>query len=249
MSNKDVEQLFKVLMQAKESVIIAGKTGAGKTELQKLLVGYTKDNDKIVLIEDTMDSHIKALYPEKDIVSLRTMTEDTRENKITTGMLNKAALRNNPDWIIVAESRGSEVYDMLQSAMTDHSIITTIHAKGTKMIPSRIISMIADEKQVNELLLGQSIVDSLRWGTYMGIEETDQGYNRFIRELAEYTDFTEKGVECNMIYEIRTEYDEKTKQYIDKPYYGKLSAKTISTLKFHKLFHIVPKMFVEDGVN
>ncbi|UDK94850.1 Flp pilus assembly complex ATPase component TadA (plasmid) [Lysinibacillus sphaericus] len=62
---KDIEQLFKVLMLAENNLVIAGRTGSGKTEFQKLLVGYTADDSNIVLIEDTRDSHIKALYPEK----------------------------------------------------------------------------------------------------------------------------------------------------------------------------------------
>ncbi|HBT71430.1 MAG TPA: type IV secretion protein, partial [Lysinibacillus sp.] len=61
--HEPLEQLFKVLMLAESNLIICGRTGSGKTEFQKLLVGYTAEDANIVLIEDTRDSHIKTLYP------------------------------------------------------------------------------------------------------------------------------------------------------------------------------------------
>src|SRR5690625_3960921 len=149
MANEDVAKLLDVLIKGEFNTIISGRTGAGKTELQKLLVRSIDHTKKITLIEDTMDSHIKELYPEKDINSWRTLTQSSRENPITYRDLIKAGLRNNPDWLIVAETRGSEAYDMLESALTDHAIITTIHAKGATGIPSRLIFMIGQEYEIN----------------------------------------------------------------------------------------------------
>src|SRR5690554_90842 len=174
LANEDVAQLLKVLVKADTNIIIAGRTGTGKTELQKLLVEYIPDNKKITLIEDTMDSHIKKLYPNKDINSWRTLTDDIRDKKITYHDLIKAGLRNNPDWLIIAETRGSEAYDMVESALTDHSIITTIHAKKAEAIPSRLISMIGQKYQVNEFLLGKDIAKTLSIGIYLDMEETKE---------------------------------------------------------------------------
>lgn len=250
LANEDVAQLLNVLIQAEMNTIISGRTGSGKTELQKLLVGFIQDSKKITLIEDTMDSHIKALYPEKDVNSWRTLTDSTRENKITYNDLIKAGLRNNPDWMIIAETRGSEAYDMLESALTDHSIITTIHAKRAEAIPSRLISMIGQKYNINEFLLGKDIANTLRIGIYMSIEETNEGLRRFIREIVEFTDFNEEGIQYIPLYQVKSEYNEETKGYENTVHTKPLSNETIEELKYKKLYHLVPDCFInkKEGV-
>jgi pilus assembly protein CpaF len=245
-ANDDVAKLLSVLILADSNLIIAGRTGSGKTELQKLLVNFIPDHKKITLIEDTMDSHIKALYPEKDINSWRTLTEDGRENKVDYNDLIKEGLRNNPDWLIVAETRGSEAYDMLVSALTDHSIITTIHAKGASVIPSRLLSMIGQKYQTNEILLGKDIVNTLRFGIYITMEyDKEEGYKRFIREVVEYTDFTDKGVECIPLFRLNKVFDDVTNQYKEVVTLNKLSDYTIQDLEYRELVHLVPKAFLK----
>lgn len=246
-ANEDVAKLLEVLVKAEKNIIISGRTGAGKTELQKLLVNFIESHKKITLMEDTMDSHIKELYPEKDINSWRTLTEDSREKKITFHDLIKAGLRNNPDWMIVAETRGSESYSVLESALTDHAIITTLHANGAGAIPSRLISMIGQSYQVNELLLGQDIVSTFRFGIYLTAEFTKQGIERYIREIVEFTDFTEKGAEYTPIYQVEMEYDEKTDEYKKVLTTNPLSVKTAIELRNKKLIHLVPKVFLPKG--
>ncbi|MGE6600157.1 ATPase, T2SS/T4P/T4SS family [Lysinibacillus fusiformis] len=57
----------------------------------------------------------------------------------------KATLCSNTDWPIIAETRGEVAADVLDSAKTDHSIITTVHAKGAMNILSRLIPMFTQE--------------------------------------------------------------------------------------------------------
>lgn len=244
LANKEVAKLLEVLIKADSNVIISGKTGAGKTELQKLLVGFISDNKKITLIEDTRDSHIKELYPNKDINSWRTLMEETREKKITYNDLIKAGLRNNPDWMIIAETRGSEAYSMLESALTDHSIITTIHAKKAEAIPSRLLTMIGQKYNINEMVLGRDIVNTLKFGIYMTMEETKNGIERFIREIVEFTDYTEGGVKYIPIYAIERIYDDQTETYKKQVIMNPLSNETIQELKFKGLYHMLPKVFI-----
>ncbi|MEC1158680.1 CpaF/VirB11 family protein [Cytobacillus horneckiae] len=243
-ANEDVERLLEVLIKADTNIVISGKTGSGKTELQKLLVGFIEDNKKITLIEDTMDSHIKALYPNKDINSWRTLTDSMREKKITYTDLIKAGLRNNPDWMIVAETRGGEARDMVDSGLTDHMIITTLHGKRAAAIPSRIISMIGQDYIINnEVRLGKDIVNTLRFGIYMGFEITEEGVKRYIREIVEFLDYTNEGVEFNTIYKVARTFDEETQEYSDRVVTNSLSEETKEELIYKKQYHKLPSVF------
>lgn len=246
-ANEDVADLLKALIKADTNMIISGRTGSGKTELQKLLVGFIDDHKKITLMEDTMDSHIKELYPQKDINSWRTLTDDSRDKKITFHDLNKAGLRNNPDWMIIAETRGSEAYSMLESALTDHAIITTIHAKGAGAIPSRLLSMIGQNYQVNEVLLGQDIVNTFRFGIYLMMEFTDDGIKRYIREIVEFIGFSEKGTEYTTLYQVEKKYDREKKEYKNVVTTNPLSERSVIDLRNKGLVHLVPEIFLPKG--
>lgn len=247
-ANEEVEQLLNVLIQGDINTIVAGgETGTGKTELQKYLTSFIPDNKKITLIEDTMDSHIKALYPpEKDINSWQTLMEDTRENKINFNSLIQAGLRNNPNWLIIAETRGSEAYDMLESALTGHSIITTIHAEDAKGIPSRIMTMIGQRYQMNEYLLGKDIVNVLKIGIHMASETTDEGIRRYIDEIVEYTGFNDNGIEYRTIYKVSKDYDEQKKEYKKIVELNPLSEDTLRKLKEKELYHLLPYPFIKE---
>ncbi|MCX5775676.1 MAG: ATPase, T2SS/T4P/T4SS family [Firmicutes bacterium] len=64
-----------------------------------------------------------------------------RVNEASFSELIRNALRSNPDWLIVAESRGKEMLDILNSAMTGHPVITTIHSQDVYSVPSRMTRM------------------------------------------------------------------------------------------------------------
>lgn len=64
----------------------------------------------------------------------------------------KAALCNNPDWPIIAETRGEVAADVLDSAKTNHVIITTVHGKGAMNILPRLIPMFTLEGAVGNRL-------------------------------------------------------------------------------------------------
>ncbi|MFP3326270.1 ATPase, T2SS/T4P/T4SS family, partial [Planococcus sp. SIMBA_160] len=64
--------------------------------------------------------------------------------------LVKAALRNNPTWLLVSETRGQEAYEMMQGILTGHKIITTLHAVNARAIKSRYINMMKMGYQINE---------------------------------------------------------------------------------------------------
>lgn len=245
----EVINLLNTLVKSESNMVISGKTGSGKTEFQKYLVGAIPDNSKICLLEDTMDSHLKVLYPSKDINSWRTLTAESREEskRIYYSSLIKAALRNNPDFVIVAESRGSEAYDMLQAALTDHAIITTLHANGATAIPSRLMSMIRQEYTVSDAVLGKDIVDTLKIGVHLAYEQVplENGeylFRRFIREVVEFQDYDiHTGVKCNMLYQ-------RKKEYINGNYettyeFGKLSDILIQRIKDYETYHELPEIF------
>lgn len=242
-----IEELLNVLIKAESNIVIAGRTGSGKTEFQKMLVGLIDDSKVIGLIEDTRDSHIKALYPNKFIYSWQTLLSEDREKKVTISDLVKAMLRSNPDWVIISETRGVEAADILDSVKTDHSIITTIHARGAANIPSRLIPMIRQAPAysiMSDVAVGREIVEFLRFGIYMQYEFENGKIVRRIKEIMEYTDYSERGLTGTYLYRRLKEYNKETGQYEVKEEFNPLSEQTLRVIRDKELIHLLPERFM-----
>lgn len=180
-ASKEVSNLLKSLIKVGCSTLIAGPTGTGKTELQKYLTSPIPFEERIISIEEEMETFMKELYPEKDIYSWR-----TREN-LTQSDLIKAAMRNHAVWIMPTELLGSEAYEAVEATITGHHVISSLHASSTKTIPRRMFYMAGQGRNINESTFLQDFFD----GFQIGIHVTKIYINgipfRYIDEIAEYT--------------------------------------------------------------
>lgn len=240
--NKDVDMAC-IMVDNDEHLFQVGQgIVSHNTELQKFLVGYIPDSKNITLMEDTPDSHLKVLYPNKTINSWITNTggEDVKSHKGFTELL-KSALRNNPDWVIISETRGDEARYMVDAAQTDHAIITTLHASGAPMIITRILSMISQGGQdFNEEMKGRDIAEVLTIGVHMYLDRSNNKMNRFIREVVEFTGYGKGGAEYEYLYRVLNDYNEDTGEYTTKTLVGPVSERFVEKLKLNRLYHKLP---------
>lgn len=242
-ATEDVEELLKLLVLSGISMTISGMTGSGKTEVQKMLVSYI-DNETISLIEDTMDSHMKVLYPDKDINSWRILDGEDRIKKYTGSDFIRAGLRNDSDWIIISETRGSEeAYEMVQAALTGHSTLTTLHTKKAAAIPNRILNLVAQKYRINEILFGKDIVSSIPIGFHMTEDTNEDGETIwYIREIVEFADFNENGVVYYPIYEVKNVLNNEGKYEMVKETFP-ISDRLKGLFLEKKLIHLLPDSF------
>lgn len=146
----------KLLLQAlkqHESIVVAGETGAGKTELQKYLLLNLPMATRVIVIDNI--GELERCRGD-GLLDLTSWMVEERFPGSSFPALIKNALRNNPDYLIVAESRGSEMLSTLNAVMSGHPIITTLHAKDIQSIPYRMarMAMSGDRNLVFEDLMG-----------------------------------------------------------------------------------------------
>jgi len=123
------------------NVIVSGGTGSGKTTTLNALSSFINDNERILTIEDTAELQLQQTH-----VGRMESRPPNVEGKgaVTPRDCLKNALRMRPDRIIVGETRGEEVIDMLQAMNTGHDgSMTTIHANRARDGISRLENMIA----------------------------------------------------------------------------------------------------------
>ena len=145
--NAPLVQLFHILVRSGVSIVIGGATGSGKTEFQKYLISIMEENARVIAIDNVLELNAKERYSHLDMNCW--LADDNNQNT-SIQQLVKNALRSNPDWLIVAEARGKEMLEVLNSAMTGHPIITTIHALDVESMPSRMARMVMmNEKKMD----------------------------------------------------------------------------------------------------
>ena len=120
-----------------QNILITGGTGSGKSTLLGVLADAIPDDERILLIEDTAELHIRKPH----IVSTESQV-DTHRSKVTFDDLLKAVLRHRPDRIIVGEVRGPEARTLLDAMNTGHrGTLATIHASSADESVRRLASL------------------------------------------------------------------------------------------------------------
>jgi pilus assembly protein CpaF len=123
------------------NIIVSGGTGSGKTTTLNALSSFIDDSERILTIEDTAELQLQQTH-----VGRMESRPANVEGKgaVTQRDCLRNALRMRPDRIIVGETRGEEVIDMLQAMNTGHDgSMTTIHANSARDAVARLENMIA----------------------------------------------------------------------------------------------------------
>ena len=197
------ENSKRILLKAiknKQSIVIGGETGAGKTELQKYLLMRLEPSSRVIVIDNVEELE---MVRADDNLDLTSWVVDERNKKASYASLIKNALRNNPDYLVLAESRGEEMLDALNCVMSGHPIITTMHAKDIKAMPYRMarMAMMGEKKLEYDDLLGD-IYHHFSLFVYVKRELIDGQVRRFIEAIARPN---EKKKTVEIVYERNDE--------------------------------------------
>ena len=111
-----------------EFVGFLGPNGSGKTTTLNALSSFIDNTERVLTIEDTAELQLQQIH-----VGRMESRPANVEGKgaVTQRDCLRNALRMRPDRIIVGETRGEEVIDMLQAMNTGHDgSLSTCHANG-----------------------------------------------------------------------------------------------------------------------
>ena len=228
--NAPLKSLFEVLLGSKMSIVVGGITGSGKTEFQKYLISKLDEMSRIIIIDNVLELDCLSIEKELDI---NIWQSDEKNTEMSIQALVRNALRSNPDWLLVAESRGKEMLEVLNSAMTGHPIITTIHAMNVTSMPTRIARMVmmSEQKQDFETLM-QDIYYHFRFYVFLKRTINKNGLvHRYVEEVAFVTENGEK----------HTIYSGNKKEYKTFP----IDRYTLSLLEYEENA-VFKKFFVEE---
>lgn len=197
---KDISDVHKGL------VLVTGPTGSGKSTTLAAMVDYiNKEHRKhIITIEDPIEfihQSRKSLIKQRE-VGIHTFKFD---------YALKAALREDPDLILIGEMRDKEtVNTALKAAQTGHLVMGTLHTNSAVKTIERILNLYsAEEQQSTRVALAESVVAVIS----QGLSRTTDGKRAAFHDILVNT-------ETMKDYIRDGKYEEMTQLMIDGAYDG-----------------------------
>lgn len=177
-------------------VLVTGVTGSGKSTTLAALINELNLTKKkhVITIEDPIE------FVHKDrgcIINQRSVGQDTESFSNAL----RAALREDPDIILVGEMRDRETINLaLHAADTGHLVFSTLHTLDAKETINRIIAQFPTEEQ-NRVRI--SLAGVLQGVISQRLVPAKDGTRRAALEVLVRTPFIEKLIMENRDVEIR----------------------------------------------
>ena len=120
-------------------MLVTGPTGSGKTTtLYAALSESITGQEKIITIEDPVEYQLPGV--------LQIPVNEKKGLTFARGL--RSILRHDPDRIMVGEIRDRETAEIaIQSALTGHTVLSTVHANSVFDVIGRFAHMGVDEKR------------------------------------------------------------------------------------------------------
>ena len=128
--------LDRLCMERRGLILVTGITGSGKSTTLAAIVDFVNKNrnDHILTIEDPIEF---VHEDNKCVISQREIGQDS----VSFATALRAALREDPDIILVGEMRDAETMEVaLHAAETGHLVLSTLHTLNATETINRIIS-------------------------------------------------------------------------------------------------------------
>ncbi len=128
-----LKRFREVLRRSSGLVLVTGPTGSGKTTtLYAALAEINAAELKIITVEDPVEYRLPGI----------TQVQVNDKIELTFARVLRAALRQDPDVILVGEMRDTETAEIgLRAAITGHLVLSTLHTRDAISTPFRLLDM------------------------------------------------------------------------------------------------------------
>jgi len=146
--------LAKIASAGRGMILVTGVTGSGKSSTMAALINYINERENRHIL--TLENPIEFLHTDhSSSITQREVGSDTTDFKM--GL--RAALRQDPDVIMIGEMRDAETVDTaIKAAETGHLLMSTLHTPDAQSTILRIMAMFPPEEQdVIRIRLAESL--------------------------------------------------------------------------------------------
>jgi twitching motility protein PilT len=143
-----------IASQDRGLVLVTGATGSGKSSTLAAMIEHINATESLHIL--TIEDPIEFVYKNaRSSISQREIGPDT--SSFATAL--RAALRQDPDVILVGEMRDTETIDIaLKASETGHLVLSTVHTTDASRTINRLVSVFnAEEQQMVRLRLADNL--------------------------------------------------------------------------------------------
>jgi general secretion pathway protein E len=143
----DILEGFKELIARPHGIIlVTGPTGSGKTTtLYCALEKINSPDKKIITVEDPVEYQLKGINQ----IQVKPMIGLTFANAL------RSIVRQDPDVILIGEIRDAETAEIaIQSALTGHLVLSTLHTNDAASAVTRLIDMGMEDYLLSSTIIG-----------------------------------------------------------------------------------------------
>ncbi len=140
----NLPSVIKTIAEARRGlIIVTGATGNGKSTTIAAIINHIIQQERLHVV--TVEDPIEFLFPGgKGLVIQREVGSDTASYSDAL----RAALRQDPDIIMVGELRNRESADIcLKAAETGHLVITSLHTPDVPRAVGRLVGLFPSDEQ------------------------------------------------------------------------------------------------------
>ena len=144
-----------LVIENKMNIMTIGETASGKTTFLNTIAHFIPPESRVCSIEDTREialAHINWL-PSVTREGFGMPNVSGRTGEITLFNLLRETFRQNPDYVILGETRGEETYVLFQGMASGHPSLATFHAGSVETFIRRL--------ETPPIKLPASLVESL----------------------------------------------------------------------------------------
>ncbi|MDJ0592301.1 MAG: type IV pilus twitching motility protein PilT [Pleurocapsa sp. MO_226.B13] len=171
-------------------ILVTGPTGSGKSTTMAAMIDYiNKEHAKhIITIEDPIEFVHNS---KRSLIKQREVGINTR--KFDNAL--KAALREDPDIILVGEMRDREtVNTALKAAQTGHLVMGTLHTNSAVKTIERILTLYsAEEQDAMRIALAESLVAVISQGLCRTTDGKRAAYHDIMVNTETVRDYIKQG--------------------------------------------------------
>ena len=205
-------------------VLVTGSTGTGKSTTLAAMIDHLNQTRRLNII--SLEDPIEFVHPSKNSQVIQREL-NTHIPSFAEGV--RAAMREDPDVILVGELRDAETISMaMTAAETGHLVLGTLHTTSAVKTIDRVIDALpVEEREQTKSFLAQSLLAVV---TQVLVKTADGHGRKAICEVLMMTKAIAKLIQTEQTHQIPTQLQmgrDLGMQLLDQALLGAIAARTI----------------------
>lgn len=195
-----LEYLANLVESGSATLLISGEVGTGKTTLVKALAARIKQNEAILIIEDTNEIVLERAFT-RTLLTREANTEGA--GKINPALAIRTGMRMAMNRIILGEMRDAETAEaFVDVCASGHAGVSTIHARSARDALSRLeLFLLRAQPGVGVETVRREISNAISVVVHLGLDQVEG--KRRILQVIEVASAADGSVQISPIFSFR----------------------------------------------